>query len=805
MLIIILYSRMKKLLCSLVVVSAMIVQVHAGTTVWITPTGAGSNSSWKPSVNASNFTTIDESVCNGNIDYVSTATTGARDSYAVSLASVPANTRITDIYIRPCLSQEVATGTTSIALFYRLNGVTSPLSTTYTITGTSSRNYQFTRFFPGSVQRTGSTTLEIGVQYIGGGTGARLSRIATVVGYAIPVPVTPTNLNSTVTATTTGGFVNLTWMDNANNETHYLVERSLNGVSYSNLVVLPINTTTFRTALLSTGTYYFRVRAYNSGGYSGYSNVSIINVAPLATVPLAPSGLSTTYASGTAIVYWNDNSQNENGFSLERSIDGFIFTPYTTVGANQPYYLETETVPGTYTYRVKAFNQVGSSAYSNTALYTVVALPPPLTPSLLMVSLASSTPTNLLPTLRWTDNSNNENGFTIERKMGINGTYSAVGSVPANTTVFFDMTANAAYSSYPNNGEIFSYFSYRVVAINNLGRSESLEALSYPMQELEVKNAPTNLYIFFGSSTPTTLLPVISWNDTSFNEAGFTIERQIGVSGEFTEVGTVLANMTSFTDFMLNDIYNANPTVAASVSYRVIAKNAFGQAMSNSAIVSPINELEVKNAPTDLFIFLGSSTPSTLVPKIFWIDTSNNEQNFIVERKVGISGLFTRIGTVPANVSNFIDLTANDAYNADPISATSFSYRVTATNNFGSRTSIEQMFSPINELEVKNAPTYLYVSLASSTPNSFVPDVYWVDNSNNEESFVIERKVGVSGTFVQAGLVPANTRWFRDFMANGILSADPVTATSFAYRITATNHFGSRTSTEIMVSSYSLR
>ena len=65
---------------------------------------------------------------------------------------------------------------------------------------------------------------------------------------------------------------------------------------------------------------------------------------------------------------WNDNSNNEDGFRIERSLDGSSFTEIATVGANVATYQDTTIAEGqNYTYRVRAFNEFGDSGYSNSA------------------------------------------------------------------------------------------------------------------------------------------------------------------------------------------------------------------------------------------------------------------------------------------------------------------------------------------------------------------------------------------------------------------------------------------------------
>ena len=67
------------------------------------------------------------------------------------------------------------------------------------------------------------------------------------------------------------------------------------------------------------------------------------------------------------LVSWVDNSDNENGFLVERTLshdcfDGWEVIGYT--GTNQNSFVDTYT-PGA-CYRVAAYNETGLSMYSNT-------------------------------------------------------------------------------------------------------------------------------------------------------------------------------------------------------------------------------------------------------------------------------------------------------------------------------------------------------------------------------------------------------------------------------------------------------
>ena len=82
--------------------------------------------------------------------------------------------------------------------------------------------------------------------------------------------------------------------------------------------------------------------------------------------------VSVATSSGAEVTLtWNDNASNETGFQIERSTDGSSFSVLGTVAADVTAYIDETTLPSsTYWYRVSAYNEFGSSGYTNVVNHT---------------------------------------------------------------------------------------------------------------------------------------------------------------------------------------------------------------------------------------------------------------------------------------------------------------------------------------------------------------------------------------------------------------------------------------------------
>ena len=186
------------------------------------------------------------------------------------------------------------------------------------------------------------------------------------------VPATPSSLTTTAVSTTQ---INLAWVDNATNESGYVVERrSPAGTgSYSQIATPAAGATSFsNTGLTESVQYQYRVYATNAAGDSGRSNAS-----EKFTIPATPTGLTATATSSTQIdLSWTDVSTGNTGQRIERRspAGSGSYSTLTTVSATATTYSDTGLAASTqYEYRIIATNPDYDSSPSTAASATTAS------------------------------------------------------------------------------------------------------------------------------------------------------------------------------------------------------------------------------------------------------------------------------------------------------------------------------------------------------------------------------------------------------------------------------------------------
>ncbi|MFW5828762.1 MAG: hypothetical protein ACOCXA_00745 [Planctomycetota bacterium] len=96
--------------------------------------------------------------------------------------------------------------------------------------------------------------------------------------------------------------------------------------------------------------------------------------------PAAPTALAASGVARDQInLLWDDDSNNESGFEIQRASDGGNFATVATVAANADGWCDTGvTLGSSYTYRVRAISDADASAWSGTATASPATTDPSL-------------------------------------------------------------------------------------------------------------------------------------------------------------------------------------------------------------------------------------------------------------------------------------------------------------------------------------------------------------------------------------------------------------------------------------------
>jgi uncharacterized protein YjdB len=187
-----------------------------------------------------------------------------------------------------------------------------------------------------------------------------------------------------LTANRAATGVELAWMDSIEDEAGFAIEVSTNGTDFVPLVTVPGGTTNYVHVDVDAVAYFYRVYAFNESDRTSFSNVASVDAPEIPAIPAAPEMVSALVKGRMKVrIEWRDNSTNETGFVIERSLDGIAFEPVLTTPANTTLARDSIDNSGTYYYRARAFNEVGSSPPSDATSVEVRRLAKTLLPGIL--------------------------------------------------------------------------------------------------------------------------------------------------------------------------------------------------------------------------------------------------------------------------------------------------------------------------------------------------------------------------------------------------------------------------------------
>lgn len=202
--------------------------------------------------------------------------------------------------------------------------------------------------------------------------------------FYITAPSAPTSLSVTRVSDTKQ---TITWTRNSSSDQPYDNQYLYRWDNVTNAYYLKATLSGSATSYSDTSTkfdryYIYKIRAKNTAGYSSYSNTDDIK-----TTPGGAADVEAYRIGSNVEIYWNDESLNENYFTIQRktSTDGITWTSYSTlsssIAANSESY--TDTSPANYNqYQVRADITTPNtlhSEYTESNIVLVLRYPAPPT------------------------------------------------------------------------------------------------------------------------------------------------------------------------------------------------------------------------------------------------------------------------------------------------------------------------------------------------------------------------------------------------------------------------------------------
>lgn len=451
---------------------------------------------------------------------------------------------------------------------------------------------------------------------------------------------------------------------------------------------------------------------------------------------------ATGFSPTQIFVSWRDHSLIETGYRIETSdSENGIYTPAGTtkpcVGVDEvcgqeitlgppsdqaprwvrvvPFVSGTVTIPGGPTINLQIPVIDGRPSDPDPALLGAPR------PTGLQCNGGSACDNVNSITLTWQDNATDEAFYWVMRARGLKPVFEEAPHriLPRNTTSFSEILT-----------EYSTLFHYQIKAIRER-RIDRIDGTSVFERSFSSSDMPPHVSVLTAPVPPpadpsdltATFTPpstaTLEWRDNSDNEDGWFVD-SAPQDGEWQFTASMPAT-PGVGRVRWSDSTIPPDTVRC---YRVRAWR-LGPAYSgytNSACIAG----SVPRAPSNLT----AVAPTSAEVRLAWVDNSNSESEFVVQRCAGActsSSTWTDIGVSPMNTPAFADGSVN------PL--TQYSYRVYARNSLG-----RSGFSNIAVVTTPKAavaqPTNLRVDEPRVTSRQ-IP-LLWTDNATDETSYRIE-------------------------------------------------------------------
>ena len=643
-----------------------------------------------------------------------------------------------------------------------------------------------------NVMKYSSPMVANGKVFVGtGGTGGQSGAL---VMFSLPTqpttdPTAPENLTATSPAATD---VSLSWTDVDFTAAAYDIERSTDGVNFTQIGQAAADSTSYEdTTAQPITSYYYRVRATNSFGDSGYTNVATVTTVGAQTVGTGDgllgqyySGINVNFATATPVFTRVDPNIDFNwsgtgpggglgttGYSVQWTGEiqaqySEAYTFYTTSSDGIRVILNGQTI-------INDFNDHGSTVDESvpisftageSATITVQYYEDADAARAVLEWSSASTPEEVIPqtqlfsgsapvapvlatpvaasgtqlNLSWTESSNFQDGFEIDRKVGANGTYSVLAIVNPSVTTYMDTGLTEDTTYY-----------YEVCALNFEADSaySNEESLTTPVPPATPSGGmPTTI---------TTTSIAFSWMNNADDGTVTRVFRNSGPGGNFIFVAA-LPSVEGPASYVDNGPNGLGLTPGTAYDYHIQVGNIAGYSDFTGFVVQTLT-----TAPTQL-IAVGADGQVTLA----W-NAPAGAVSFNVYRSTSSGGEGSTPIATDISGDSFIDTGLTDGQ--------TYYYEVTAVDTGGeSAPSAEASATPLAPTAVSSPPTNLAPTAGDTTAT-----LQWIAAQGAASYNVYRGTASGQETLLQSGIT---TTSFRD---TGLTDG-----TAYYYEVTSVNSFG---------------
>jgi len=552
---------------------------------------------------------------------------------------------------------------------------------------------------------------------------------------------------------------------------------------------------------------------------------------PMPPAPASPSNLVASSISSSAIALsWDDNSDNETGFKLYRSVgDSSNYLLLQTLPINTVSYKDSGLYANTsYYYKIAAENESGLSEYSSGAGAVTQDNPPQLLSPKGDQSIRFGTTTNI--SIETLDPDNEHLTLSIE-------------NLPSFGTFTDNGDGTGLISLSPSQGQEGSYPGIRVKVTDQHGEADSIAftvnvTSSYQAPTI---NAQSSYAVVAGTSNTKTITAeyddgqdALSWQVTNipsfvtYQALNNGRELQLNINPSTTDIGNYILTLTvsnsdgslskqqtvtisvrglqviniNFNDGTNSQGGNWNNTDKKVPSLNDMFPNMIDTAGNNTSI-----GLKVLSSWQDMVTGSNNSGattgnnsgifPDNVMKSAYWTDNTKPQSIEVYGLDTSTTYSFMFFGSRAATgnrTTNYqiggqtVSLqAANNTTNTVSISGVKpdslGDVVITLTNGVGSTYGyLNAMVISGGLMPDKTAPASPSNLVASFNENNNKVDLNWEDRSINESGFEIYRGTGDPISYVKIGSVSQGIASFHDSTALGL--------TQYWYKVRSYNSYG---------------